>query len=79
MKSPLWQDDQAGQMIYEVRIPKTIIPPIELEEGRVLGFSFILNDNDGPYSNDREGWLELTSGIGYGKSPDRYYDAILWP
>jgi len=37
-----------------------------------LGFSFLINDDDGGTTGDgtgREGWLELTSGIGTGKDP----------
>jgi len=73
------RQDEKDRMVYEIRIPTTVLPQLELTEGRVMGFNFILNDNDGPYPTDREGWLELTPGIGYGKEPVLYYDVILWP
>ncbi len=73
------REDASNRMIYEVRIPGAILPGMTLKAGSVAGFSFIVNDNDGPAPGDREGWLELTPGIGYGKDPSLYYDLVLWP
>lgn len=73
------RDDASNRMVYEVRIPGAILPGMTLKAGSVAGFSFIVNDNDGPSPGDREGWLELTPGIGYGKDPSLYYDLVLWP
>ena len=63
-----------NKMIYEIAFPAGILLPLSLTEGTVFGFNFIINDNDG---QGREGWLELTPGIGWGKEPYQYYGAIL--
>jgi hypothetical protein len=65
-----------NRMIYEIAFPEGIFLPLKLEEGKVFGFSFILNDNDGIA---REGWFELTPGIGWGKEPHYYNAAVLMP
>ncbi len=70
-------DEEAGTIRYEMRLPAAVLPGVELRPGRVLGISLIHNDNDGGGEYDREGWVELTPGIGYGKEPGYYYDAIL--
>jgi len=72
-------DQATGRLVYELRIPEAVIPPLELSAGRVFGFNLIHNDNDGGRAGDREGWLELTPGIGYGKDPWQYDEVILWP
>lgn len=72
-------DEEGGTIKYELRIPDSVITPASVEEGRVLGFSLIHNDNDEGRIGAREGWLELTPGIGYGKHPWEYRDLILWP
>ena len=63
-----------NKIIYEAAFPVGIFLPMKLTEGTVFGFNFIHNDNDG---SGREGWLELTPGIGWGKNPYHYYGAIL--
>lgn len=72
-------DEESGVIIYEMRIPSAVLPSIDLATGRAFGFNFIHNDNDTGGPTDRKGWLELTPGIGYGKDPHLYFDAILWP
>ena len=47
--------------LYELAIPA--------ETGSTLGFSLIINENDG---GEREGWLEWTPGIGYAKDPSLF-------
>jgi hypothetical protein len=71
-------DKEKHTIRYELRIPGAILPPLELVPGRVFGFNFIHNDNDEGHELKREGWLELAPGIGYGKDPVLFHDAILW-
>ena len=61
-------------MIYEVAIPKSCMPHLKLEAGRIIGFSLLINDNDG---YGRKGWWELTPGIGLGKNPADFQDVLL--
>lgn len=59
---------------YELLIPATLIESVTpLTPDAVLGFSLLVNDNDGA---GREGWQELTPGIGMGKRPAEF--AWLW-
>ncbi len=62
-----------GGAVYEMMIPRGILGLSPLETGRLIGFSFLVNDNDG---QGRKSWLELTPGIGLGKDPTQYKD--LW-
>ena len=57
--------------IYEVSIPLSVLEPLEPSSGKTIGFSILLNDDDG---QGRKGWLEWTSGIGREKSPSLYGD-----
>lgn len=67
-------DEQAGFVCYELLVPAEIlVPAATLEPDTVLGFSLLVNDNDG---QGRAGWLELTPGIGLGKWPAEF--AWLW-
>ncbi len=59
---------------YEIALPVTALAPATLREGAVFGVSLLVNDNDGASTSDgsgREGWIELTPGIGVRKEP--YY------
>ena len=56
---------------YEVSIPLSSLKPLKPTSGNTIGFSLLLNDDDG---SGREGWLEWTSGIGQEKSPNLYGD-----
>ena len=56
---------------YEVSIPLSVLDPLKSQTGKTVGFSIILNDDDG---EGRKGWLEWTSGIGRQKSPSQYGD-----
>ena len=60
---------------YEVALPMASLTPATLARGSVLGWSFLVNDNDGattPEGNGREGWMEFTAGIGLRKDPYRF-------
>jgi len=61
---------------YELRLPRTSLPPARLMAGELLGFSFLVNDADG---SGREGWLEFTPGIGAGKDPYLFGELVLSP
>jgi trimeric autotransporter adhesin len=67
-------DREAGEVYYELLVPAAVIENVAtLAPDRVLGFSFLVNDNDG---TGRAGWQELTPGIGMGKEPRHF--AWLW-
>lgn len=67
-------DRDRGVTNYELLIPAALlVSSTTLEPGTVMGFSLLVNDNDG---QGRSGWLELTPGIGLGKMPARF--AWLW-
>jgi hypothetical protein len=67
-------DEAAGVVTYELLIPADLlVSVIELAPDAVLGFSVLVNDNDG---GGRAGWQELTPGIGLGKMPAQF--AWLW-
>lgn len=67
-------DEAGGILTYEVHVPADLLVSVlKLEPDTVLGFSFLVNDNDGA---GRAGWQELTPGIGMGKQPEHF--AWLW-
>ncbi|MDK2971547.1 MAG: hypothetical protein PWP23_1302 [Candidatus Sumerlaeota bacterium] len=72
-------DESAGRVSYELRIPAAVIDPAIMEPGRIMGFNVIHNDTDEDQPGAREGWIELTPGIGWGKEPWYFADLILWP
>ncbi len=60
---------------YEVALAAASLTPAVIARGTVLGWSFLVNDNDGvetPEGNGREGWVEWTPGIGLRKDPYRF-------
>ncbi|MGG1513868.1 S-layer homology domain-containing protein [Paenibacillus oryzisoli] len=61
---------------YELALPWSEILPegSAPSEGDVLGFSMLMNENDG---TTRRGWLEYMSGIGSSKNTQLYEDLIL--
>lgn len=71
-------DEEQGTIIYEMRIPQPVIPSIKMREGSVFGLNMIHNDNDENRMYGREGWLELSPGLGWGKEPVQFRDVILW-
>jgi hypothetical protein len=57
---------------YEIALPTSTLMPTRVAAGSVVGFSFVVNDNDGQTTaegNGREGWLEFTPGIARRKDP----------
>ncbi|MBI5509089.1 MAG: hypothetical protein HY903_10070 [Deltaproteobacteria bacterium] len=61
---------------YEIEIPAADLVPATLAVGRELGFSWIVNDNDGA---GREGFEQWTAGIGAGKNPRLFGVIVLDP
>ena len=55
-----------NKTIYEAKIPwkSLLLPNQQPKEGDTMGFSFLINENDG---NGRMGWIEYASGIGLNK------------
>lgn len=61
---------------YEMFFPAAVLDPFPFEEGAMVGLCVIHNDNDG---DGREGWSELSPGIGWGKMPSEYPTLVLMP
>ncbi len=55
--------------IYEMALPWKGLKDYKPGDGKVFGFTFLVNDNDG---RGREGWIEWTPGIGTGKAPGKF-------
>ena len=67
-------DRETGLIRYELLIPASLlVSSTRLEPDTVMGFSILVNDNDG---TGRAGWQQLTPGIGLGKHPAEF--AWLW-
>ncbi len=63
-------DEARGRVTYELLVPaELIVSAAELVPHTVMGFSLLVNDNDGA---GRSGWVELTPGIGLGKRPAEF-------
>ena len=68
------RDEESKRTIYEAKIAWSQLSPFQFAEGAKLGFSLLVNDNDG---GGRKGWVELTSGIGVAKDPSSFADLLL--
>ncbi len=66
----------ATHTVYEARIPKQLLAPLEFVPGSRFGFTFLLNDNDG---GGRRGWMEWTPGIGTGNDASLFTQWQLIP
>lgn len=60
-----------GKVYYEFKIPweKLLAPGQRPVENSKLGFSFLVNDNDG---DGRRGWIEYAGGIGEAKNSELF-------
>lgn len=60
-----------GKTVYELCMPweKLLMPGQRPKPGDKLGFSFLVNDNDG---GGRRGWIEYASGIGESKNTELF-------
>lgn len=62
-------EEQNGKYIYRAKVPwSEILPGVVTIKDRVLGFSMLVNDNDG----SGRGWLQFSDGIGQTKSANLY-------
>ncbi|MDQ1914703.1 glycosyl hydrolase family 28-related protein [Paenibacillus sp. GD4] len=69
------RDEALGTTTYEISIPwSELLPGTETVPPSLIGFSFLVNDDDGP---GRHGWLEYMSGIGNGKNPSLFGELLL--
>ncbi|OIP42229.1 MAG: hypothetical protein AUK47_04855 [Deltaproteobacteria bacterium CG2_30_63_29] len=59
---------------YEIRIGASAIPGTAFADDSRIGFTFLINENDGA---GREGWLEWTPGIGQLKIPREFGELVL--
>lgn len=60
--------------IYEIAFPANSIAPLKLEEGKVFGFNFTVNESD---KDLREYFMQLTPGLGDKKDPGLWQDVVL--
>lgn len=60
------RNTQTQETIYECAIPLSELKPLLPKVNEQVRFNVIINEDDG---NGREGWLEITPGIGYVKAP----------
>ncbi len=68
------RDEDQNETIYEALISWSDLAPLTASEGAKIGFSMLVNDNDG---QGRKGWIELTPGIGTGKDPSQFAVLVL--
>ncbi|MBN2361240.1 MAG: beta-galactosidase [Deltaproteobacteria bacterium] len=59
---------------YEILLPPAVLPGIGLAAHSRIGFTFLVNEDDG---SGREGWIELTPGIGGAKVPELFGELLL--
>jgi hypothetical protein len=65
---------EGNTTIYEAAMPWSEIGPEQPKRGDLIGFSLLVNANDG---DGRDGWLEMFSGIGFGKDPRKFGTLVL--
>ncbi len=63
-----------SKTLYEIHIGPSALPGINLSAGQQIGFSFLVNEDDG---DGRIGWVEWTPGIGSEKAPGYFGLLIL--
>lgn len=68
-KAPFSVTRQGGSTVYRALIPWRELGIDRPDPDKIIGFSFIANDNDG---NGRKCWIGLTPGIGEYKQPGKY-------
>ena len=70
------KDEEQKITVYELKIPwSELLPPdCEIKANSKLGFSLLINDNDG---SGRRGWLEMTPGIGWYKNGEEFTRILL--
>ena len=63
-----------NQLVVVATIPLAVLGVTSPAPGRTVGFSILLNDDDG---SGREGWVEWTPGIGWGQDAAAFGDLVL--
>lgn len=63
------RDEAAKVTRYELALPLSEVEPAVLTGGVSVGFSWMINEDDGA---GRDGWVEWTEGIGKTKDPSKY-------
>ncbi|MBI5525913.1 MAG: cellulase family glycosylhydrolase [Deltaproteobacteria bacterium] len=63
-----------AETIYEAAAGIASLPPLAAQENAKIGFSFLVNDDDGA---GREGWEQWTPGISRGKDPAAFGELVL--
>jgi hypothetical protein len=63
-----------GRILYELRVPRALLPRLPLEPGAVLGFSYIANDDDG---EGYRGATQWTGGMVGGKDSSLFGELVL--
>ncbi len=60
---------------YQIALPweEIVESGAEIEPGLTLGFSLLINDNDG----QGRGWIEYMGGIGASKDPNAFGELVL--
>jgi len=69
------RDETHKLTTYSIALPWSELAPIHPQDG-VMGFSLLVNDNDG---DGRKGWIEWGSGIGGSKQSSLYKPVIFDP
>jgi hypothetical protein len=64
---------RADGVTYDLTIPRAALGLTHASLASGFGFSMLVNDND---RQGREGWIELTSGIGSGKDPTQFLTLV---
>jgi len=68
------RDKTSQETLYEAAIPFLVLGPgFKPELGKSIGFSLLVNDNDG---HGRRGWMQWSGGIGKHKAPNLYGSLI---
>jgi hypothetical protein len=61
--------DAQNHLVFEIGIPWAQLPPFVPAVGKLLGFAYLINDDDG---SGRKGFIEWSTGIGISKDPSNF-------
>ena len=68
--------DSSDERIYQITVPAKSLGLPEFRSGTTLGFSLVVNDNDG---KGRKGFLGWGEGVGLGKDPSLFNWIVFAP
>ncbi|MCK9223112.1 MAG: hypothetical protein M0Q40_10945 [Limnochordia bacterium] len=66
-------ENNVAVTVYEIAIPAAQLLPAKLESNYVMGFNWLVNDDDGAGRQ----FVEWTEGIGISKDPSQYGSLVL--